>query len=405
MTVGIVCEYNPFHNGHLYQIKKAKEKGAEHIVCVMSGNYVQRGDCAYFDKWFRAECAVLSEADVVIDLPLPWCMSSAENFAVGAVSLLCSFGVDAISFGSEFTDIDELKKCAFAIEDKRVAERLRQHIAVGKSYPSAVAAAVNEIYGEKCAQIISAPNSTLAVEYIRALNRISPDMKIIPIGRMGVEHNDNFTCGEFASASKIREINDISRCADFIPENLIGLYESKKEKGYGVSRISNGERAVLSTLRAMNKENYARFVTDESGLAGKIFKCVKDATSIEELFSMVKSKNYTLSRVRREVLNLYLQVDKSFCKETPPYIKVLAVNEKGLSLLRRNAQKTALPIITRNSETLALEGFAAEIYKLQCAASDKYALFSEKILPCGLEQNNSIKILKTNSDNVIESKK
>ncbi len=394
MTVGIICEYNPFHNGHLYQLKKAREMGADKVVCVMSGNFVQRGECAYFDKWFRAECAVKAGADVVLELPLPWSMSSAENFAFGAVSLLSEFGIEALSFGSEYDDAESLRKCAEALEDSRVVMRIRELMAEGKSYPASVSSAVSEFYGEECAQILSSPNSTLGVEYIRALNKISPDTKVWPVKRIGAEHDGIESSGVFASASKIRSSVEISDFAEFIPKNLLKLYSGRINEGYGAASMKNAERSILSSLREMEKQEYLNFVTDETGLAQRIYKCVKEAASLEELTMNVKSKNYTLSRVRREILNLFLRVDKEFCRMSPPYIKILSVNGTGLRLLGDAAARTDLPIITRNSEASNLSGFAREIFELQCKASDKYGLFADNVMPCGLEQSNSIKIIR-----------
>ncbi len=394
MTVGIICEYNPFHNGHLYQLEKAREMGADKIVCVMSGNFVQRGECAYFDKWFRAECAVKAGADVVLELPLPWSMSSAENFAFGAVSLLSEFGIDALSFGSEYDDVESLRRCADALDDSNVAMRIKELMAKGKSYPGAVSSAVCEICGETCEKILSSPNSTLGVEYIRALNKISPDIKVWPVKRIGAEHDGDVPSGVFASASKIRSSGEIADSAEYIPENLLKLYSDRITEGFGAASMKKAERAILSTLREMDKQEYSNYVTDETGLAQRIYKCVKTATSLEELAVNVKSKNYTLSRVRREILNLFLRIDKGFCKMAPPYLKILSVNEKGLCLLGEAAAETPLPIITRNSETSNLSGFAKEIFELQCKSSDKYGLFTDNVMPCGLEQSNSIKIIR-----------
>lgn len=393
MTAGIVCEYNPFHNGHLYQIKKTKETGADFIVCVMSGNFVQRGECAFFDKWIRAKCAVMCGADVVIDLPLPWALGSAESFARGSIGLLADFGIDTLSFGSEFDEANLLKRCAEISEDKKVGERIRSLVSSGLSYPSALTEAVKEQYSEKEAAVFSSPNSTLAIEYIRALGKFSPDTELMPILRIGAGHDSEKTLENIASASKIRGSESFKKMKDYIPEEIFSLLFEETEKGFAPCKTQNAERAILSSLREMKKEEYERYVTDETGLAQRIYENVKSAGSLNELYDLVKSKNFTHSRIRREVMSLYLKIDKDIAKEKAPYMKILAASKRGLSLLSSAKSNSSVPIITRHSETASFTGRAKEVYSLQCESTDKFALFSQKVRPCSLEQKNSIIIL------------
>ena len=142
---GIVCEYNPMHKGHIYHIEETRKNGATHIVCVMSGNFVQRGECAFLDKWSRADIAVHSGADLVVELPTPWSADSAENFAFGAVYLLSCLGIDMLSFGSEEEDAELLKRCAEALDDEKTADLLKKKMSSGLSYPAAVCEAVGEL--------------------------------------------------------------------------------------------------------------------------------------------------------------------------------------------------------------------------------------------------------------------
>ncbi len=393
MTAGIVCEYNPFHKGHLYHIRKTKEAGADFIVCAMSGNFVQRGECAYADKWTRAEAAVLCGADVVIDLPVPWACASAENFAKGSVGLLSDFGIDMLSFGSECEDAELLKRCADALDDEKVASLLKVKMSTGLSYPAALCEAVGELYGEREKEVLSSPNSTLATEYIRALNKISSDVRLLPVKRKGSGHDSEEIIGNTASASKIRSFESFSEAVNYMPEKVCELIGEAFNEGNGPYMVKTGERAVLSVLREMKKEEYSFYVTDSSGLANRIYDAVQTADSLESLYEKAKSKNYTLSRIRREVINLFLKIPSDMSKEKVPYMRILAVSNRGITLLGKAKTNSTVPVITRHSEASVLSGRGKEVYELQCASADKFGLFTEKIRECSLEQKNSIKII------------
>ena len=398
MTAGIVCEYNPFHKGHLYHIMKTREAGADFIVCVMSGNFVQRGECAYADKWTRAKAAVLCGADVVIDLPVPWACASAENFAKGSVGLLCDFGIDMLSFGSEWENGELLKSCADALDDADVASLLKAKMSTGLSYPAALCEAVGELRGEKEKEVLSSPNSTLAVEYIRALKKASPEVKILPVKRKGSGHDSEEIIGDTASASKIRTFERLSDSEEYMPEKAYALIDRAFSEGNGPYKMETGERAVLSSLREMKKEEYSLYVTDSSGLSNRIYEAVQTADSLDSLYEKAKSKNFTHSRIRREVINLFLKIPKNMSKEKVPYLRILAVSEGGLTLLGKAKEGSAVPVITRHGEASALSERGKEVYELQCSATDKFALFTEKIRECSLEQKNSMK--KFNADSI-----
>lgn len=391
MVAGIVCEYNPFHKGHLYQLEKTKKAGAEAVVCVMSGNFVQRGECAFLDKWKRAEIAVKNGADVVIDLPVPWAVSSAENFARGSVALLKEFGIDFLSFGSECDSKEMLLTAVKSTQDEEVIGLTRKYMAEGMSYPLSLSRAVEEHYGKELAELISSPNSTLGIEYIRQLIPFGIDF--LPIKRKGAAH-DSKEESELPSASRIRSEalagEDISV---LLPEKGADTVNEEFTEGFAPCTMKNGERAVLSALRGMTLQAYEKYISDGTGLASRIYEAAKAATSLEELYSLSKSRNYTHSRVRREVLNAYLGIEKEIAVGTPPYIRILAVSQKGLSLLSSAKNNSALPIVTKHGEMQKLDGTAKRIYELQCSSTDKYALFSPSVRPCGLEQRNSMIII------------
>lgn len=386
MITGIVCEYNPFHNGHLYQIEKAKAMGAEKIVCVMSGNFVQRGECAFFDKYLRAKAAIMCGADVVIDLPTPWAMASAETFARGSVGLLLNFGINALSFGCETDDEEMLRNCAKMLNKDETAHLIKKYTAEGVSYPMAVSKALEETLGEKARDIISSPNNTLAVEYIRHLPK---NIRLLPVKRQGADHDSDTAKDNIASASMIRNLGFGENSFSYVPEKLLPLY--KDAESYS---LSLSERAVLSALRLMDKEEYSLCVSDSNGLDMRIYDSMQTATSLENLYAMAKSKNYTHSRVRREVLNLYLKIKKDCSEGVPPYMRILAVSENGLSLLSSAKENSSLPIITKYSETKNLTAKAREIYEAECRNTDLFSLCTEKIKECSVEKKHSIIIVK-----------
>ena len=386
MVTGIVCEYNPFHKGHLYQIEKAKAMGSDSIVCVMSGNFVQRGECAFLSKHTRAKAAVMCGADVVIDLPTPWAMASAETFARGSIGLLRSFGIDALSFGCENDDVDLLTACSRKLKEDETGLLIKRYTAEGVSYPEAVSKALTEILGEKAGELVASPNNTLAIEYIRQL---TDNIKILPVKRYGASHDSGEAKHSIASASMIRKLFMSDEALSFVPADLVPLY--KEADKYS---LSYSERAILSSLRSMAKEELSLYVSDTNGLDMRIYDSIKNADSLESLYAMAKSKNYTHSRVRREVMNLWLKVRKDYSEGIPPYIKILAVSERGLSLLSQAKKNTDLPIITKHSEAKKLTGKAKEIYEAECRNTDLFSLCCEKIKECSLEKKHSLIIVK-----------
>ncbi len=393
MIAGIVCEYNPFHNGHLYHIKKTRESGADYVVCVMSGNFVQRGECACTDKWLRAKAAVLGGADVVIDLPTPWSCASAETFARGSVGLLMNFGIDMLSFGCETDSKELLMKCAGATDNEEVSSFVKRETAKGLSYPSAVQRAVEEIFGSEYAKALSQANNTLATEYIKQLIKYGRENDILPVRREGVSHDSRETKGNIASASMIRNMG-LEGGSDYMPADIAELFGGEREKGYAPACLAYSERSILACLRSMKKEDFSLYVSDETGLAPRIFEAAKRSESLNELYEKAKSKNYTMSRVRREVMSLYLGVNKQWSEGIPPYMKILAVSQRGLTLLSRAKENSSLPIVTKHSEAERLTGKAKEIYDAECRNTDLFMLMSKKIRECGLEKTHSLWVAK-----------
>ncbi|MCM1545325.1 MAG: nucleotidyltransferase family protein [Ruminococcus sp.] len=389
---GIVCEYNPMHNGHVWQIEKTHEAGATHIVCVMSGNFVQRGEPAFVDKVTRAEIAIHCGADLVVDLPVAWSCDSAANFAFGAVSLLDALGVKMLSFGSETADSALLKQCARCIDDPQVADAVKSSIAVGMTYPAALCEAVKSILGVDAASVISSPNSTLAIEYIRALKRIGSDAEICAVERIASAHDSIITSGDFASAAAIRSMDDFAKAKKYMPEYAFEKISKAVCNGFAVSDMSACERMILYALRMMPLDEMHNIINDESGIVQRIFNAAKTACSLDELLNLAKTKSITMARLRRCVMRLFLKIPDSISKKQPPYAKILAANQKGIELLSNPNIK--IPIVTRHSEIMKLDEFSHEVYELQCRSTDLYMLMAKKIRACSVEQTSPVIINK-----------
>lgn len=394
MIAGIVCEYNPFHNGHLYHIEATKKSGADYIVAVMSGNFVQRGECAFADKWVRAVAAVMCGADVVIDLPTPWSMASAETFARGSIGLLTDFGIDALSFGCENDDIEMLRKCALAADDEKVASILKEKMSRGMKYPEALCGAIACVFGDEYADILSSPNNTLAAEYIRQLSRCSKAVELIAVRRKGAFHDKAEASEDIASASKIRGLDDLMKAKQYIPQKAFAEFMTAYEKGFAPCRIENCEGAILAAARQTDKQDYKLYVTDDTGLADRLYGAAEKAVTIEEITDLAKSKNYTRSRVRRELMNVFLRVRRDYSQGKVPYMKITAVSERGLSLLSAAKESSSVPIITKHSEAQRLTAKAKEIYEAECRNTDLFALMSKEKRVCSVEKTHSLEIVR-----------
>lgn len=388
---GIVCEYNPMHNGHVYQIEQTRLAGATHIVCAMSGNFVQRGECAFLDKWTRADIAVHCGADLVIDLPTPWSCDSAPNFAFGAVSMLGRLNIDMLSFGCETDDEKLLKKCA-CLEGGEFSEEITQRIKAGDAYPAALHYAVSKLCSKEQADIVAAPNNTLAVEYIKALNRLGSKAEILLIKRLAVGHDELSPLADMASAAAIRAAQNIEQIEKVVPQYAYKKMDELFKSGEAPARMEFAQRAVLSHLRTMTKEQMSLYTDEDRGLSDRIYLAVRSAQSLSQLYALAKTKNTTMAKVRRTVLRMYLGITSDISKNEPPYIKVLAANEKGLEIIK-NADKSA-SVVSRHSDFASLSDFSKAVYATECRCSDLYALFCKKIKACSSEQTSPVLIIR-----------
>ena len=377
---GIICEYNPFHNGHLYHIRETRKNGATHIVAVMSGSFVQRGDTAIMDKLERARLAVRSGADLVIELPVQYCLSSAENFASGAVYLLNALGaVDELSFGSECGDAQRLREAmeTVGVTAAAHAEEIKSIMEKGYTYPRALTSVMNGIDPE-AASIIAEPNNLLAIEYLRALKKFGSDIQPFTVKRVNADHDSSKTENGYASASCIREM--IEKKADireFTTTEWAAAISAAISRGE-IASLSRLERVILYKLRSSSVEEISQVYDVGQGLEHRIYGA-RMAGSLDELLFTVKTKRYTMARIRRIMLSLLIGITKDDMKNLPPYGRILAFNERGREILARAKDSAKIPFASSIAKLSQLGSPAERFAELEIRASDIYGLSLETV--------------------------
>lgn len=380
---GIVCEYNPFHNGHLHHIRETRRNGATHIVAVMSGNFVQRGDVAYMDKLERARLAVRSGADIVIELPVQYSLSSAEKFAEGAVFLLDGLGVvDEISFGSECGNVEKLRRAMEIVgttardHDKEI----RNIMEMGYTYPRALSSVINGI-DSQAADIITSPNNMLAIEYLRALKKLESGIVPYTIQRAYTAHDGTAPEQGFASASFMREClrkeNKVAVVSEYTTPLWVKAIDHAIKTGETAS-LERLERVLLYKLRTTTVEEIHRISDVGQGLENRIYSA-RMAGSLDELLFTVKTKRYTMSRIRRIMLSLLIGITKEDMKALPPYGRILAFNERGTEILAKAKNFTKIPYSTSLAKLSQINKAAARFTELEVRASDVYGLAMETV--------------------------
>ncbi|MDL2234372.1 nucleotidyltransferase family protein [Ruminococcaceae bacterium OttesenSCG-928-L11] len=385
---GVVAEFNPFHNGHAELCRQAREQGASHLLAAMSGNFVQRGSFAVTDKWVRADAALHGGIDMVIELPLPYALSSARQFARGAVSLLKSTGcVDGLCFGSESGEVGLLREAAQAVDDPRVIALTRDLQSAGITYAKARQAAVEEVCGEETARCLATPNDILAVEYIRQCRLLSWNVEWIPIKRKGVAHDSISTGDRFASASYLRE-HHMDEWRDYVPASAFAIYREASRNGRLPAAPQQMETAILSHLRRLPMEALEQLPDISEGLERRLYKAIRCSGSLAELELQVKSKRYTLARVRRLILCAFLGVRREHVEAAPPYIRIIGCNRKGTELLSE-MKGAAIPVHTSLRQLSRQSAICAALADLEAMSGDQYALSQPDVSRCGSEFSRS----------------
>lgn len=372
-TAAIICEYNPFHFGHKLLIDKTREAGASHIIAVMSGNFVQRGDVAIFDKFTRAKTALENGVDLVVELPERVSLTAAEGFAKGAVEIITALGcVDILSFGSESGDLDALREASRAIDYCVHTDTFDTCIKRGKSYPAALSEAMREFYTPDVSELFESPNNVLAIEYLNSLDNVGSAIEPFTVTREGASHDSSDENTGLASANLIRkkilageEWSQFAPAADAQSANIALL-----------------ERAILAKLRMMPPSAFDEIFDCANGLGDRLRKAVKSARSLSELYFLTKTKRYTLARIRRAVLCGFLGISRDFALEKPAYIRILGMNSRGKEILSA-ASNCAIPIDTSLKALSQKSREAAKQAAFTARCTDIWTLALEKPVQCG----------------------
>ena len=370
----IICEFNPFHNGHKYLLSEIRKQGYECIICVMSGSFTQRGEVAVINKFERARVAINNGADLVIELPVPYAVANAEVFAKGGAEIIKGTKiVDKVFFGSECGDIELIRKAAFATENEIVKALLKEKMAEGDYYPSALESSVKEVFGNEISDVLASPNNTLGVEYVKKLE--GSGIEADTIRRIAVEHDSDVSKENFASASLIREmIFENKDVSDFVPEG---------DSGNPAFEIF-GERAVIYRLKSMSAEDFEKLPDVSEGLHNRIYSAVQESNSIKELLSKIKTKRYTMARLRRIITSAVLGITKDLQNCPVPYLRVLGMSDIGKEALPQIAKSSDLPVITRVAPALkTFEGACKDMLMCDIKATDIRTVFEKEISESG----------------------
>ena len=344
MVLGIIAEYNPFHNGHLYHILKSKEEtGADAVIAVIGGNFTQRGEPSLVDKWTKAEMAIANGVDLVLELPTLYATSSAENFADGAIKLLDSLKiVDKLSFGAETEDLNKLNLIANTLyqEPKEYKDFLSENLGKGLSFPKAREnAIVRYLNDENYSLILSSPNNILGIEYLKALKKYTSNIEPICIKRKNTGHLSLEYNGEIASATAIRNLFYKNRMKDiktYITPSAYAIFEDEIKKGHFVKSLYEFETTIIYNLRTMSLDEIADLPDVSEGLENLIKKAANSCNTIDEFINIVHSKRYTETRIRRILLYSLLKItkkDMALSKKNFPYARVLGFNDTGKKLI------------------------------------------------------------------------
>ncbi|MEG1858207.1 MAG: nucleotidyltransferase family protein [Pseudoflavonifractor sp.] len=388
---GVIAEYNPFHLGHAYHLTQTRQAlgGDTAIVCVMSGNFVQRGEAAILDKWSRAECALRGGADLVLELPTPWAVASAETFARGGVETLAATGlVDTLSFGCEgqLTDLQAAADCLRTPEYHAAMQGDRMRSC---SFAAARQKAATTLIG-RAADCLSLPNNNLAVEYLKALAALHCDIAPLAVARKGAPHDSAAATDGFASASAIRGLlrgGEHAAAAALMPPCTGEVLARELLLAHAPADLEVARRAVLARLRTMTEADFGALPDSGAaeGLPRRMADAARNATALTEFYAAAKTKRYTHARIRRLVLWAFLGLTAEDRPAAIPYLHVLGMNAAGKVLLRRMDKTCALPVITKPAHARKLDDAAQRLFALEARCGDLYALCTPAVRPCGLE--------------------
>ncbi len=416
-AVGIIAEYNPFHKGHEYHLKEAlRLSGADCAVCVMSGDFLQRGEPALFDKWTRAEMAVESGVDLVLELPFAFAVNSARYFAMGGVAVLGGLGcVTHLAFGSESGDAALLSEAAAALseapEDPRLSAEVRSALDQGKTYPAARHQAACRIYGERIAELLLSPNNILAIEYLKQCAVLNAPMVPVTVKRQGSGYHEERLPGKkedgaagveagFASAKAIRArllagdrnlgeeetrpaiLRDPKSVKSFLPESSFRVLEERT--GERLITLDDFYQLVTGRLLCEDRERLAQVASVGEGLENRLKGALSKARDMESLLDGVRSKRYSTARIRRLLVHVLTGLNREdfdcFVNQRPFYARVLGFSKKGAALLAQQKRSEAssggsrIPILTNINREMPEAEAARKLLRYDILSSDLYQL-------------------------------
>ncbi|MBQ6229955.1 MAG: nucleotidyltransferase family protein [Eubacterium sp.] len=373
-TVAIVAEYNPFHNGHKYHLDESKKlTGAEHAMAVMSGNFVQRGEPAVFNKLIRAEAAVRNGLDLVFELPVRFSTASAQDFAYASVEMINSLGIaEYLSFGAETDDINVLKKISDCLTNETASFKasLNDYLKEGNSFPKARSLALTEEFGEEYAEILSTPNNILAIEYLSALTKLDSNIRPVAVKRFGAGHDSDITDNKYASGKLIRESLKAGNesISTFIPEDI----SERPIFSSDIQSILNIELMKLQRNIDAPSE-YSNILDITPDILNKLRNLSLPA-SYEDMIDSLKSKELTRSRICRVLIHLLLGIRDIKGIKYCPYATLLALRKDSSHLLRSINEKSDITIINKRSDYKPDSEYASALYIYDRLATDIYNL-------------------------------
>ena len=386
---GIIIEYNPLHRGHLYLMEETRARlGADTaLIGVMSGNFVQRGDFAILRKHARAEAAVQSGMDLVLELPLSWAVASAERFADGGVQVLEAAGVVTdLAFGSECGDIAALRRVAETLVRPELNELVRRELTKGDSFAAARQRALAALLPEAAA-LLEQPNNTLGIEYCKALLRRESAIRPMTVKRKGMGHDGQGPRTGPAPATLLREAlkrGDRDWAMAEMPRAMRSIYEREEAAGRAPVFQESCERAVLARLRSMTEADFAALDEGREGLHHRLYHASRAAASVDRLLEAVKTKRYAHARLRRMTLWAYLGLTPADFSDSVPYLRVLAANETGRQLLAQMRKTASVPVLTKPADVRRLPAAAQALFELEVRATDLYTLaYPDLTAACG----------------------
>lgn len=378
MIIGsAVCEFNPFHTGHKYLLETMEKDGVTHKICIMSGNFVQRGEFAVCDKYIRADAAVENGADLVIELPLPYALSTAETFARGSIGLLNKLNcIDTLYFGAENT-IEKIEEVIKKSETEEFKLKMKTLMDSGKSYPDAYQEAIGGV-------VLQGANNTLAIEYIKQLRSLNSNIKYKSVKRIGANHDSNEETGGYMSASAIRErLRKGEDCGKFLP------YEIHQSDICDQSKL---DLAFLAKFRTMDEADFAQIADINEGLEYRIKRAVQNSKCTSELLENIKTKRYTNAKLRRILLCSFLGITKQMQTESVNFINVLAANKKGIEILSQIKVNANVNIVTRFADTENLCENDKKLYEFTCMCDDIYSLALPEVRNAGYDKTRKFSV-------------